>query len=214
MTVLIFMALFYAPSFLSGAQDPLDGWAAPDVDLRRLDCTPMDMEAARREAPGALPPPSFRGDFIERRAVICRGRLMPPGSRRAQDEAVLQRLRDTAARFAGAVKATDGAEGRTWMVQVMHPRPAVGAKISFALKNALMDVGLPVSDRAPALAVADVQVLGALPPEQGWPLACARWAATGSVRSGLGVVAAALRDDRETILHLGLCLDGAWRWLR
>ena len=144
MTVLIFMALFYAPSFLSGAQDPLDGWAAPDVDLRRLDCTPMELEAARREAPGALPPPSFRGDFIERRAVICRGRLMPPGSRRAQDEAVLQRLRDTAARFAGAVKATDGAEGRTWMVQVMHPRPAVGAKISFALKNALMDVGLPV----------------------------------------------------------------------
>ncbi|MCA9541796.1 MAG: hypothetical protein KC620_23025, partial [Myxococcales bacterium] len=102
----------------------------------------------------------------------------------------------------------------TWLVEVFHPEVAVGQKISFAVKNALLDRGLHASDRAPALAAGDIEVIGAVEPERAYPLVCARYAAAGSLRPDDALMAVVLRDPRETMLHVGVCADGRWRWLR
>lgn len=211
----LFLALFYLPSLLERAQDPLDGWLPSEAALRKLDCDPVTMEGARQLAPGRLPEPSARGDYIERRAVICRERLLEPGIRRPRDDALLSRLRATADETAALVDELDPAERqRTWLVETFHPDPAVGHKIGFAVKNALLDRSLKVSDRAPALAAGDVEVIGRLEQQAAYPLACTRYAAAGSLGAGDALLAVVLRDPRETILHAGVCADGRWRWLR
>ncbi|MFN3197555.1 MAG: hypothetical protein ACE366_03890 [Bradymonadia bacterium] len=215
MTTIIFLILFNLPNLIEGAQDPVDGWVAPDVDLQALDCTPMPIEAARQALPGRIPPPSARGDYIDRRAVICRERLMPRGVRVPRDDALLLELRSTAKDMAGLVAGlSEDERGRLWMVEAFHPDPRMSHKISFAVKNALLDQGVKVSDRTPTLAAGDIAVIGGVEAARAYPLACTRYAAAGSLGSNHGLLAVVLRDARETTLHGGVCLDGRWRWLR
>ena len=208
----LYLLLFYTPTMVERAHDPLDGWLAAETALRDLDCESMTTEGARQRAPGEIPEPSARGDYLSRRAVVCRERLMPNGVRRAQDDAVLSGLRGTAKDMAGLVLDVPGE--RTWLVETFYPDSAVSQKISFAVKNALLDHNLRVTDRAPTLAAGDIEVIGQLSQQAAYPLACARYAAAGSLKPGDGLLAVVLRDSSETILHAGLCLDGQWRWLR
>lgn len=211
----LYVLLFFAPSIIEEAHDPIGGMLPSAIDVADLECEPVSTDAARRRAPGRIADPAPRGDFIERRAVICRERLLPRGARPARDDAILSELGETAGELAGLVAALEGAlRGRTWLVEVYHPDPRVMAKVAFAMKTALLDRGLAVSDRAPTLAAGDVEVIGRTEPARAWPLACLRYAATGSVGAGDALVGVALRDRRETQLHVGVCADGRWRWLR
>lgn len=213
METLILLGLFYGPTLIEFAVDPVDGYLATTA-LPDTDCEPLTIEAARRVAPDQVPPPSARGDYLDRRAVICRERLMPRGVRRPQDDAILSTLRHTAEEMAGLVDALAAHRDRVWLVEAFHPDPAVTYKIGFAVKNALLERDLRVSDRAPTLAAADIEVIGQVPQAQAWPLACKRYVATGSLGPDRALLAVALRDPRATVLHAGLCVDGVWRWLR
>ena len=140
---------------------------------------------------------------------------MPHGARRAQDDAILYGLRTTAAEMAGLVAELDEPRPeRTWLVETFYPDPGVAHKIAFAVKSALLDRDLSVSDRAPTLAAGDIEVLGQLRQSAAYPLACTRYASAGSLRADDALLAIVLRDPRETILHAGVCTDGRWRWLR
>jgi len=211
----LYLLLFYMPNIVETARDPMTGYLTPDVSLRNLDCEPISTEGARRLAPGRVSEPAARGDFLNRRAVICRERLMPMGVRRPQDDALLSNLRGLAADMAGAVaEAAPTARDRTWLVEVFHPDAALSYKISFAVKNALMARGVRVTDRAPSLAAGDVEVLGLTPQNKAYPLACARYVAGGALGPDDALLAVVLRDPRETIMHAGVCVDGRWRWVR
>lgn len=215
MTFWLFMALFYTPSVIEDAKDPLEGWLPSDIEMRNLDCEPLTATGARQRLPGQVTGPSARGDFFDRRAVICRERLMKPGVRKAADDALLAGLGDTAGELAGLVgDLEDHERDRTWLVETFHPDAGISAKIGFAVKNALLDRRLRVSDRAPALAADDIAIIGQLPPEKAYPLACVRYAATGSLGAGHALLAVVRRHPGETLLHGGLCVDGRWRWLR
>lgn len=215
MTTIIFLIVFYTPNMISAAQDPLDGWAAPDVELRALDCEPVSMPAARQQFPGQLPDPKAREDYLARRAVVCRERLMPPGLRRPGEEALLFELRKTAVEMAGVVRELpEPDQDRVWMVEVFHPSAVVSHKIGFAVKNALLDLKVKVTDRAPTLAAGDIEVIGQVEAARAYPLACARYAANGALGEGRALLAVAQRNPDSTLLHAGVCIDGAWRWLR
>ena len=103
--------------------------------------------------------------------------------------------------------------GATWLVEAFVANPQLTGKVSFATKNGLMSHGLHVSDRTPTLGPADLDVLMRLPPEQAYPAACTRYAATGSVGPGDVLLSVITLDPRETILHAGLCEAGQWTWL-
>ncbi len=210
----LFWLLFYSPSIVEKAQDPIDGWAAPPAALQDLECEPVTVDAARRRAPAEIPEPSARGDFLERRALICRERLMPKGVRVPRDDAILAELRGSARSFAGLVAQLEPEErGRTWLVEAFHPDQAISYKLGFAVKNALLDRELRVTDRAPTLAAGDLEVIGSVKSDVAYPLACARYLATGSLKEGDALLAVVLRHPHETRLHAGVCADGRWRWL-
>ena len=216
----LYVLLFSLPSLIEYARDPVSGPLDPgligaaDV-LRGLDCEPASYAAAREQAPGRVTAPPARGDVLQRKAVICRARLMPPGVRRARDEAILSNLRESTDEMAGLVAGLAGPlRARTWLVEAYYPEAEVAAKVQFAAKNALMARGVRVTDRTPALAAGDVEVLGRIDPQRAWPLACTRYTATGSLGPNDALMGVALRDRRATILNVGYCADGAWRWLR
>lgn len=211
----LYVLLFYLPSLIEEVHDPAGRVLPSAIALADLECEPVSIDEARARAPGRVAEPSARGDFFERRAVVCRERLMPRGARPARDDAILSTLGARAAELSGLVTALEAPlRRRTWLVEVYHPEPAVTAKVAFAMKAALLDRGLAVTDRAPTLAAGDVEVIGRTEPARAWPLACARYAATGSVGPGDALMGVALRDRRETQLHVGVCADGRWRWLR
>lgn len=217
----LYVLLFAMPSLVESARDPISGPLVPDFfegagdALRGYDCDAVSIDVARRHAPGRINDPEPRGEVLDRRAVICRARLMPEGVRRARDDAILAELRQTADGMAAQIAGlADPLRRRTWLVEVYHPDARVAAKVEFAAKNALMQVGVTVSDRAPTLAAGDVEVLGRIDAQRAWPLACTRYVATGSLGPDDALMGIALRDRRATILNVGYCADGRWRWLR
>lgn len=216
MTFWIFVLLYTLPGVAEELNDPVDGWLPAEAEARQLECERLSIEAARAVAPGQVPGPAARGsDFFRRSAVICRGRLIPVGARRAQDDAILTTLREAADEMASAVAALERPlRDRTWMVEVFYPDSGVSQKIAFAAKNALLDRGLRVTDRAPTLAAGDLEVIGLVPPAKAYPLACTRYAMTGSVPRDRALMALVLRHPRATILNVGVCADGRWRWIR
>lgn len=215
----IYVLLFALPSLVEEFRDPVDGFFGPLTgharEVRELDCESLSTEAARQREPGRVDAPAARGDFFERRAVICRARLLPAGVRQARDDAILSDLRATADDMAGHIAGlADPLRSRTWMVEVYHPDLLVAGKVEFAAKNALMAAGLTVTDRAPTLAAGDVEVIGRIDPQRAYPLACTRYVAGGSLGPNDALMGIALRDQRATILNVGYCADGQWRWLR
>ena len=211
----IFVLIFYGPSLVENLNDPVDGWLAPDVVAQDLDCRSLSAAAGRVLAPGELPDPAARQDFLERRAVLCRERIMPNGSRRGQDDAVMFALarfsQDLAALVADEVP---GGRERTWLVETFYPDAQVTQKLTFAAKNALHARGVAVSDRTPVLAAGDLEVLWNQSSAEAYPMACKRYASSGALSSKEALLAVVSRDLRSTILSAGVCVDGYWRWLQ
>lgn len=195
--------------------DPAPGAVHGRAWSRRFDCERMSTEVASSRYPGRIVGPAPRGDLVERSALACRERWARPGLREPREDAILSDLEDTATELTSAAAALrPDLSDRTWLVEAYYPPGPVGPKIAFATKNALMRGGLRVSDRAPALALGDVEVLGQLEPDVAYPAACQRYAAAGSLGAGDVLLAVVLRDPRETMLHGGLCDQGRWTWLR
>lgn len=199
-----------------GATNPIPGALRSRTWTRTLECERLLGEQGVRRYPGIVkPPPARGGEFIRRSAVICRQRLMRDGLRAPGDEALLMTLEPmTVTLVEAAASLRPDLSGATWLVEASVPNPVVGTKVAFATKNALMERGLTVSDRMPLLGHGDVDVITRLAPEEAYPAACLRWAATGSIREGDAVLAVVVLDPRETVLHAGVCVDGAWSWLR
>lgn len=205
MTVLGFLWLF----------GPAPGPFRSKEVMRDMECERSGIEAAHRENPGDVQPPGPRGQRSQREFVICREPLLPTGTRPPVDDAVLRDLDATASGVALAVASLrPDLRDRTWLVDAHHVSPATGSKIAFAAKNALLDQGLAVSDRAPLLTAADVQILGHMSPDDAWAVACRRWSDSGGLRETDALLAMVQRDPRATELHAGVCDRGRWSWLR
>lgn len=195
--------------------DPAPGLFRSKARSRRLDCTWVSPAEAHRQAPGQVAAPRPRGDFAERQVYICRERLLRPGLRAPQDEAVLSSLREQSTGLAAlAASLHPAAAARTWLVDTHYAHPEVAAKVTFATRNALAEQGLSVSDRVPRLAVGDLEVITRMPPSRAFPAACRRYAANGTLAPGDALLLVASRDPRETVLHAGVCAEGHWTWLR
>jgi len=195
--------------------DPAPGLLRSKADARQIDCTAISEAAGSQQYPGRIKPEPPRGDFIDKRAVICRERLMRAGLRDTRDEAVLSTLRTQTAELAAAAVAQRPDLGaRSWLVEAYYPSVQVSGKIRFSTADALVSQGVPVSDRTPVLAAGDIDVITRMAPQQAYPAACARYAATGSLGEDDVLLAVMVRDPRETILHAGLCEGGRWSWLR
>ena len=205
---LVLMPFVYGP-------DPARGFLRTREQSYNLDCELMSAQTGAQRYPGQVPTARPRGEFIERRAVSCKERLMAPGVRSPQDDAILLSLEAMVSELATAVTSSrpDLAD-RTWLVETHYPSGQVAGKISFATKNALVAQGLLVSDRTPILGVGDVEVITRMAPEQAYAAACTRYAATGSIGADDVLLAVVSLDPRETILHAGVCVDGYWAWLR
>lgn len=201
-----------APIFAPMWRDPAAGLDTTPTESRNTTCVRLTVDEARRRHPGKVAEPFARGELIDTAAMECNRRVMDLGERRTRDEAILDGLGTSTLALTEAA-AVHADAGITWLVDAYYPDAAVGAKLSFAAKTALVDRGQKVSDRLPALAGGDLQVLGPLSPWRAYPLACARWHATASMADDEALLAVVLLDARETILHGGVCRRGEWRWL-
>lgn len=211
--IIVILGLLFLPSLLH--EDPAPSLTMSRDRSRTLQCERVSAAVARQRYPGEVPASRPRGEFLERSALVCTQRLMRPGLRADQDEAILSSLASLVEDLTPS--ATDlhpELATRTWLVEAFYPSSSVSAKISFAAKNALVQEGLLVSDRVPTLSAGDLDVLLRMPPEEAYPAACRRYADNGSLRADDALLAVVSRDRRETILHAGLCADGQWSWLK
>ncbi|HCF60033.1 MAG TPA: hypothetical protein DFS52_18820, partial [Myxococcales bacterium] len=99
-------------------------------------------------------------------------------------------------------------------VDAFYPQPEVAAKIAVASRTDLAERGQRVSDRVPLLAAGDLVVLGGMPPQQAYPLACKRYFDEGTLAEKDAFLNLMILDPREAQLHAGLCVQGKWTWLR
>jgi len=199
---------------LGFGQDPAPNAFRSRDRARRLECARTVGDVAEKELVGQVSAAKPSG-VTDPEALVCRERLLRPGLREPRDEAVLRDLEARVSAVASQVASVraDLAD-RTWLVETFYPDPAVGTKISFALKSALMRQSLQVSDRLPLLSATDIEIVTRLPPSRSYAVACRRWHETGQLRDDDVLLAQITRDLRETNLHTGLCIDGRWSWLR
>jgi hypothetical protein len=196
------------------ATDPSPGFFQSKAAARNLDCTRLTQAQAHELHPGRVPEPAARdiaGGSTD--ALVCASRIMNHGERPPRDEAILSSLRQTVGAITQLASALTPEEV-TWHVDAFYPDPAVAAKIAVAARTDLAERGRRVSDRVPLLAAGDIALLGTLPPRDAYPLACARYQAHQSLGDADAFLGLMIVDPRETALHAGLCIRGAWRWLR
>lgn len=213
--LVLLLLLLPLPAWITLGNDPAPGIMQTKAESRNLDCRRISAPLAHQRHPGVVAEPSPRGSYIDSGAVICRGRVMQYGERGARDEVILSNLSASAEVLAQAASALEFVlPTDTWLVDSFYPEPTVAAKISFATKVSLVARGHRVSDRVPVLAAGDVLVLHRMPAMEAYPAACARYCAEGGLGDNEVLLAVALIDARETILHAGLCARGAWKWVR
>ncbi|MEN0064892.1 MAG: hypothetical protein AAGA48_22295 [Myxococcota bacterium] len=196
-------------------KDPAPSVFRSSKAARELECQRVSGEVGRSRTPNEIKPDRPRGSYAERDVLYCRQRILREGVRHPRDEAVLRGLEEHANEVASLVASIRAdLSDRTWLVESFYPSPAVGTKIAFATKSALMRQTLKVSDRVPLLSATDIDIFMRMPPDQAYPAACERWQSTGQLRDTDVLLAQVIRDLRETRLHTGLCFDGQWMWLR
>jgi hypothetical protein len=196
--------------------DPAPGLFHGRTHARDLECERLAAEAASRRYPGRIVVSYERGREEEgRTVVVCRQRMLRTGLRAPRDEVILSTLETRVHELAVATASLrPDLREQTWLVEAFYPSPAVGEKLSFATKNALMGEGLTVSDRSPTLGAGDIDVLLRMPPLEAYPTACTRWSTTGALQPGDALLAVLILDPRETRLHAGVCTAGTWMWLQ
>jgi hypothetical protein len=196
------------------ATDPSPGFFQSKADARNLDCARLTQARAHQLHPGRvpdLPERDLPGGSAD--ALVCAARIMGAGERPARDEAILSSLRQTVGEITQLAAALTVGQV-TWHVDAFYPDPKVGAKIAVAARTDLAERGLRVSDRVPVLAAGDIALLGRLSPREAYPLACARYLAYQALGEQDAFLGLMIIDPRETKLHAGLCVRGAWKWLR
>jgi hypothetical protein len=209
----ILFALLLVP--VLAPKNPAPGFKGTKTLARGLECEQVTTAEGVRTHPGEISPERPRGDYLRRGVLLCQERFLDPGVRDVRDEAILGRLEATASEMAVAALATGANPAReTWHVEVFYPSAQVSTKLSFATKNALAARGARVSDRTPVLAAGDIEVVTRMRPDQAYPTACRRYFELGSLGEGDTLLAVVSLDERETIVHAGLCSAGGWRWLR
>ena len=213
MEIIILLSLVILPFIAPLGPHPGVVWSRDEV--RDLDCTWVTEDAGSRQHPGRIVAEKPRGDFIERGVVLCQEQLMRRGLRSDRDALILAELADMTADLAGVAAAQrPDLDARTWLVEAHYPSAAVASKITFATKNALVELGLPVSDRMATLSAGDVDVIIRMPPEAAYPAACRRYFDAGSLGEDDALLSVILRDPQASILHAGLCERGQWTWLK
>lgn len=211
-TVLIMMFLSL-PIFVEHMSDPAANLWQTKEEARNVECVRMPQAAAHALYPARIPEPPARRTIAETDAMICTPRMVRHGERPARDEAILSGLsRSVAELTEAAVAAAGGA--LTWHVDAFYPEPRVASKITIAARTELAEGGSRVSDRVPLLAAGDIAVLSGLAPKDAYPLACSRYFAQGILGAGDALLGVMIVDPRETQLHAGICVGGAWRWIQ
>lgn len=202
-------------TLLAPIADPAPGLFRTVEGSRQLGCASLGVREGVARYPGRVSPEAPRGDYVDRRLVVCEQRALRAGLRRPRVEAVLGDLELRAQEIASAAGSLrPDLQQRTWLVEVHDPSPQMVTKIGFAVKNALIDKGVAVSDRTPKLAIGDLDVLTRMEPGLAYPAACKRYAATHTLGPEHVLLSVITRDPRETLLHAGTCADGNWTWLR
>lgn len=209
----LLMLVLTLPSMLTLWNDPAPGLLTTLSEARRYACERASLEEMQRRNPGLIEEMRPRGDWIERQAVLCEEPVMGAGARHPRDVAVLATLSEITADLATRIAAM-GAKERTWLVEVHYPSTAVGSKIRFATKTALVEKDVPVSDRVPTLAFGDIQVLSSTNAIAAHAIACNRYFAKDRLSEDDAVLSLLVLDRRETALHAGICIDGRWQWLQ
>ena len=208
---LVYLFVLWLPELIEYPADPAN---LSTLEQRSLDCEVGGVELARRAAPGTIDPPAARGDYFERRALVCRERLFPPGRRSPRDEAILGRLSEIAALGAGRLRAQESTRaGRRWLVEVAYPNPQVAEKISAALKVALFSRGFSTSERRPELSGEEIASLAHRRPAEILREVCQLYQRRGELKAEEGLLFATLRHLRETQLHFATCRGGSLHWL-
>lgn len=211
----VFVALLLVPGCVSMLGDPAPGFFTSIAESRRLVCEPTTLQAMRTSHPGLIEDARPRGDYADRAAMECAELVLAEGERSPADRAMLGSLEATTTNIARQLAANDvSSSERTWLVESHYPNAAVASKITFAAKAALVENGLTVTDRAPPLAVGDIDVISRTPPIDAHVLACRRYFATGKLGEADAVLGLLVLDRRETSLHAGTCVNGRWTWLR
>lgn len=211
----LYLALWTLWFKISNVGNPAPGLFNSRTEAQNLECERVPVPVAVERYPGVVPPPDPRGDLMERQVLICSERLLPADLRAPQDEALLIGMEASAREIAALATASrPELKDALWLVESHTSNPQVNDKLSFATKNAMVDLGLQVSDRTPVLGFDDVSVITRLPPLEAWPAACLRYHQTGALGAGEALLASTLVDPRETQLHTGICAQGAWTWLR
>jgi hypothetical protein len=194
--------------------DPAPGLFNSKAQSRAYECERLDIAEAHREHPGEVRAPGPRGEYIDRSALVCTEKLVRPGLRNEQDEAILASLDERASELGSLAGLRPDLSEKTWLVEAYYPNPQVASKVSFATKNALVSQGLLVSDRTPILGFGDMDVITRLPPEQAYAAACQRYSDNGSLGPDDALMGVVLLDPRETQLHAGVCANGSWSWVQ
>lgn len=214
METILVILLITSPSLLDLITDPSHAVLLGRQELRNLDCQRMTQQRAHELYPGRVPEPPPRMMALENvDALICRPRIMEPGERAPRDEVILSSLRQSVGEIIDVAGALGG-DDTVWHVDAFYPDARVASKISSAARTSLAESKRQVSEKVPLLAAGDLVVLRDMPPEKAYPLACQRYFAEKALGANDGFLAIMLLDARETQLHAGVCLGGAWRWLR
>jgi hypothetical protein len=210
----LYMLSWYLWQSVTHRDDPAPSLLRSRSSARSLECERLPVGLAADRYPGVVAPVGPRGDLIERSVLVCSQRMVDPELRRPADEAILSSLGEHADRMARLASLRPELQDATWLVESHTTNPEVDAKLSFATKNALVERGLLVSDRSPLLGFDDLDVITRMEPFDAYPAACARYAANGSLGPDQVLLAPLVLDRRETAVHAGLCVQGAWTWLQ
>ncbi|MBK7861833.1 MAG: hypothetical protein IPJ65_25095 [Archangiaceae bacterium] len=198
--------------FAACTKDPSAGFVQTKAEARNYDCQRLSQAEAHERYPGVVPEVPPRGTYGSTDALICSRRVLDWGDREGRDEAILNSLGEQVSELTRLATST-APEHTTWYVDSFYPQPQVAQKIAIAARVGLVERGQKVSDRVPLLGGGDIAVLARLPPGQAYDLACRRYFAESVLARGEAFLALMIVDARESQLHAGVCLDGAWRWL-
>jgi hypothetical protein len=204
---------FFIPYFAAWMHDPAPGFFRPAADSRGMECRFFTDEGAREIRSETNDSSAGRGDFAEMSAMRCNSFVMNPGERSNAQEAVLWDLSRQVADITSTISRSPEAEGQTWLVDVYHPDAELAAKIRTAVRVALAERNVHVTDRVPVLPAEDIQNLQKVSADSVMPFACSRFSKQQALSSKDTLLGVVLRDNNETLLHAGTCKGGEWVWL-
>ena len=206
---LFWLFVLFGPSAIEAFNDPGLGIIREPKETRRHECTPLDLNTARKIRPEAFGKNYPRGDFLNREAFLCQEQIVEPGLRSPQTEQLITHLSSLTTTLAAKIQAAHPNVQR-WMVEVHSDEPVVGHKVDFATKVALSELGLQVSDHVPNLRPTDLGVIGRLSHSQAHDVSCRRLIDDFQIDRGDALIRILVVDPRQTNLIYGVCTQAGW----